>query len=131
VSTHVNAVLWDPEVPIPLNIEPWAMYEVPRVGDRYWHHRTGYSVREIIDDLTPPEIHLVRDPAWEEAVHGGLPTEYILEGGRRDDDGTWQFHVLSPTTGLPLGAGGYSPDFGTAVEDAITIGHQHHAAQLS
>jgi hypothetical protein len=84
VSTLVNAVLWDADGSRPLNIEPWAMYEVPRVGERYWHHRTGFVVREFVDNLAPPELHLVREPGWEEEVRAGLPAEYILEGSRRD-----------------------------------------------
>jgi hypothetical protein len=129
VSTLVNAVLWDADGSRPLNIEPWAMYEVPRVGERYWHHRTGFVVREFVDNLAPPELHLVREPGWEEEVRAGLPAEYILEGSRRDDDGLWQFNVLSPLTGLPIGSGGSDNDFQAAAGAALALGFRHHAGR--
>jgi hypothetical protein len=109
---------------IPMNALRWTMFEIPAVGEHYWHDRTGYTVREIDESQDPPRVHLVRDPEWEEAVHAGLPDGYLLDGGRSSDDGGWHFFMVTPVGTLgPFP----SEDFDAAAGQAVAAGAAHHA----
>jgi hypothetical protein len=56
----------------------WTMFELPAPGSRYWHDRSGYTVREVDRTQDPPHVHLVHDRAYEEELHAGLPEGYLL-----------------------------------------------------
>jgi hypothetical protein len=117
MSTVVQAVLHEPGLELPLEIQEWQMYEVPEAGSHYWHGRSGYVVQRI-DRTDPITVHFVRDPAWEEELHNGLPDEYIIDGGRRVDDGEWHFSVVGPDGRLNR-AWSFGPDQEIAIRDAI------------
>jgi hypothetical protein len=91
------------------------MYELPRLGDHYWHDNTGYRVNGLDESADPPRLDLELDREFEEELCGALPDNYIVQGGRRSDDGTWHFEVAGPH-GL---VGGRAWSVGDNMEQAI------------
>jgi hypothetical protein len=118
MSVPVRAVLWEPNLGIPLSDHEWQMYELPGVGEHYWHDKTGYRVDRIEEGDGEIRVHLIRDPDWEEAMSTPLPDEYLVDGGRDHEDGYWHFHVTGPT-GLVAGANGYGTDLEAAIRQAV------------
>jgi hypothetical protein len=120
----VKVYTWDPRMDeMALNELDWTMFELPEPGSHYWHDRWGYTVREVDQTQDPPHVHLVHDRAYEEELHEGLPDGYLLDGGRRHDDGSWHFFMLTPQ-GRPLGPFPGS-DFETAAGAALAAAHAH------
>ena|SRR6266516_4626858 len=121
MPTAVQAVLHEPGLELPLELQHWTMYEVPRVGAHYWHNRTGYRIQRI-DQTEPLTVHLVRDPSWEEEIHAGLPGDYLLSGGRRSDDGTWHFSMVGPS-GRLNDAWSVDDDLDAAIREVVGQAH--------
>jgi hypothetical protein len=117
MAARVQAVLYEPGLELPLQTQQWLMFEVPSVGARYWHGRTGYRV-ERVDPTDPVTLHLVRDRVWEDALHDGLPSEYVIDGGRRSDDGSWHFTVVR--NGDRIAGWSFGEDCEATIRDAVS-----------
>ncbi len=112
----VVALLWEPGVTeMPIGSQNWSMYDLPEPGTHYWHGRTGYVVDRIEDADGMPHVHLIRDSSWERQMSAGLPDDHLVDGGRREDDGTWHFQVVGPNG--PIGGNAWS--FGRELEPTL------------
>jgi hypothetical protein len=102
----VKAVRWEEGIPLALDEQDWEMYELPAVGDRYWHGPTAYRVTEV-EEEEPPRVHLVHDLAREQQLLGALPDGYRIDAGRSSDEPQWHAVVLTPD-GQPLGGSAWA-----------------------
>lgn len=118
MSVPVKAVLWEPNLGIPLADHEWRMFEVPAPGSHYWHGKTGYRLDRIEEVEGETHVHLVRDRQWEEAVSAPLPDDYLVDGGRDDENGYWHFQVVGPH-GVVAGASGYGLELEPAILQAV------------
>ena len=65
VSVPVTAVTWASGTypnGLAMNALEWTMYELPGVGDRYWHDRMGYTVRAVDETEERPRVGEKREP---------------------------------------------------------------------
>jgi hypothetical protein len=119
VSVAIRAVLWEPNLAgLRLSDHEWRVFELPAVGSHYWHDKTGYRVDRIEEVDGETRVHFMRDPEWEEAVSTPLPDEYLVDGGRSDEDGHWHFQVVGPQ-GIVAGANGYGIELEPAIRQAV------------
>ena len=100
---------------MPLEEVEWKMFELPELGENYWHGRTGYRVKAMDQSVDPPRLDLELDRDFEERMSAGLPDDHFVDGGRRDDDGSWHFQVVGPN-GI---VGGRAWSMGDDMEKAI------------
>ena len=119
MPAHVHAVLHEPGLELPLQIQEWRMYDVPPPGSHYWHGRTGYLVLRV-EQTDPVTVHFVRDPEWEQELHAGLPDDHIIDGGRGSDDGTWHFSVVGPSGQLNE-AWAFGDQMEPAIREAVAL----------
>lgn len=110
---------------LPLSDHEWQMFEVPSVGSHYWHDKTGYRVDRIEDVDGETRVHLIRDPEWEEEMSAPLPDEYLIDGGRDEEDGNWHFEVVGPRGLVGGRATGYGPDLEGAIRQAVAGAAAH------
>jgi hypothetical protein len=104
---------------MPISSQNWSMYDLPEPGEHYWHGRTGYVVDRIgmVDEV--PHVHLVRDPAWEDQLSDGLPDDHMIDGGRREGDGTWHFQIVGPNGRLAGDAWSVGSELEPAIRQAV------------
>jgi hypothetical protein len=115
VPTRVKVYTYAPAAgAIPLAELDWTMYELPSAGDRYWHDRDTFAVREVDESQDPPQVHLVHDHEWSDQIRDQLPEGYDIDGGRDSNDGRWHFMATTPPHGRPLG-----PVVADDLEDAL------------
>src|SRR5689334_1715204 len=111
---------------MPLSDTTWHMFELPSVGDRYWHGTEGFTVRAVDESQQPPRLDLTHDADWTQQMNDQLPDDYYLDGGRHQDDGRWHFHAVTPDHGgRPVGDG-YSEDMDEAMRQAIAQANEYH-----
>lgn len=124
MSIRVKVYTWPPGgTTLAINELNLEMFELPGPGSRYWHDRWGYRVRNVGATEDPPVVHLEHDPDWESQLYEGLPDGYILDGGRRDDDGTWHFALQTPQG--RMGGAFFNSDLDAAIAGAIAAAHEH------
>lgn len=103
-----------------INAQQWTMYELPAVGDQYWHDRMGFTVRAVDTSQDPARVDLEHDPEWEEELHAGLPDDCLAVGGRDSDSGTWHLCIASSRAGRRLASGwSFGGDLETTIREAV------------
>jgi hypothetical protein len=96
------------------------MYELPAVGEQYWHGKTGYVVKALDANADPPRLDLELDRKFEERMSAGLPDDHFVDGGRQHDDGTWHFQIVGPKGIIGGGAASSrSDDMERAIAEAV------------
>lgn len=125
MALRVMAILWEPTMPgHPLETRDWELFELPKRGSHYWRGQTGYRVESVEPEETPPHVHFHRDPDWEQRLCADLPDGYLVDGGQRSVDGTWQFRVVGPTGPVP-GAKGSGTNCEAAIVEAVNNALPH------
>jgi hypothetical protein len=119
----VAAVEWAPGTfggPLAISERAWTMYELPGVGQHYWHDRTGYVVRAVDATQVPARVDLELDRDWEEATHAGLPDDFLASGGRDSDTGQWHFEIVRSNGQRIPGSDSLGDDLDRALADAVS-----------